>query len=152
MFAFLALLLFGGDVSALGDREYRTREGAFSRLSGAGWWAVPALLSGLDSDCPERAERCHRLLCGLPRLDDYLVRLILSSDDTPPDDVLTPLRASVARVADDLMPLVVIGDKPGQTTTLSGPCERWMSQPQYFGGSEGGEVRVVLAAVRRRKE
>lgn len=62
---FLAMvfgLLYGGDVTALGHRDFQTRHAAHMRLMAVGRPAVPVLLAGFRSDCPERQMRCHRLL------------------------------------------------------------------------------------------
>lgn len=65
-------------LAQLGSPAYRTRAAAHRHLHALGRLALPALERGTRSPCPERAERCRRLLAPyaveLADRDSYHVR------------------------------------------------------------------------------
>ncbi len=63
---------YGGDVGRLGERDYRERSAAHTRLASASWLAYPALLTGGPN--AESAERCGMLLDSLPGVVDIIGR------------------------------------------------------------------------------
>ena len=58
----MALLLIAPDADRLDSTDYRTREGAESRLRGWGFFAVPWVLPVTASESPEARARAARLL------------------------------------------------------------------------------------------
>jgi hypothetical protein len=163
MTALLTLLLgwpFAGDVAALGDPHYHARAAADRRLSLAGWRAYPAMLDGLTSDTPERADRCERLIARLPgplamvqRQADLAAGGLLRSAAEVPE--LTPaawllLEGAVCRAAERAGAVRVGHPTQGYATELRGrECRGWAGRPCYFSGSHAGDVRLLAEAVRR---
>lgn len=160
---FLFLLsgaVFAPDVQSIGSPEYAVRRDAHRRLAAAGWAAYPALLNGLRSSVPERADRCETLLDGLPpagvligRLADVAVAGLVVSDDPVPElspAVWTILEPAVCRAAGVNEPVTVVAPDGTRTCQLSAGTNyrEWVRRSPFYDQDWVGDTRVLLAAVR----
>ena len=154
----IAGLFFGPLVDALGSPDYHARAAADSRLSAAGWLAYPALLDGLASACPERADRCGRLIERLPTAAGVLARGtdraaagVLRSAGPVPE--LTPdawllLEPAVCRAA-ERAGAVRVPNGPAAVYVLTDGYGTWCRSRPFLSGSHGGDVRLLAEGVRR---
>lgn len=130
----LSGLVYGHDVSLLGDPDYRTRADAESRLVRGWWLAYPAAVRGLGSDDAEAAVRCERVC---DRLDGYwwaLVRAWAAADGS------VPLPLDAPRPALELACKRV--DQLGGWT--SGDSWGWARATPYKTGSLWGDTDHVI--------
>lgn len=136
----LSQFWFGGDVTALGDREWKTREAAQRRLGESSWLAVPAVWAGMTDACPERAARCERLWAGWSRWPDVIAKAIL-------DDPSMPIASEW--VSGDFGRVLCneIDRRGGWETTDSW---NWVSRTPYRTGTRVGDFQLVIETARGR--
>lgn len=157
----LGQLFYNNDIIALGDSDFQTRKLAHSRLIKAGWWAYPCLRDGLHSSCPERADRCERLISKLYNPDQYIMLLteraaieIVNSEQSAPE--LTPetwllLEWAICRSAETSAPVDIRSTDGSKSTNLSCGFKEWVKQPAFYDGSHPAEVRLLAESVRKKK-
>lgn len=136
----LSQFWFGGDVSALGDREWRTREAAQKRLAENGWLAVPAVWRGMNDQCPERSQRCHLLWAACSRWPNSLAKLVL-------DNPSVPISGDWSAGGFGEVLCAEIDQRRGWETTNSW---MWVSRTPYRTGTREGDFQLVIETARGR--
>lgn len=137
---FLSQFCFGGDVAALGDREWSIREAAQRRLNEFGWLAVPALWSGMNDACPERAERSRRLWVARNRWPDAIAKAVLDDPSVPIADAW--LKGDFGKV------LCAEIDRRGGWETAD--SWNWVARKPFRTGSQIGDFNLVIETARGR--
>lgn len=132
---FLSSLMFDGDVTRLGDRDYATREAAFVRLKAVGWWASVAI-HRTDGESIEAGERLGRLRDALPRVDRMLVRWAGSTPDSHLCRIAPPVCKWIEQHGG-------CAPRPGGGVPC-GDLWKWCQMQNYISGSVAGDFAIVV--------
>lgn len=144
---YLLVLVYGGDVSRLGDRDFAMRDAAHKRLSRAGLLAFPAMWAGYRDATPERRHRLDMLVFRQMTAAEWAARAVVRCPGVPDEWVVA---AGEWAAKDDgfarvLYPLV---DRYGGFWAAD--SRGWAESLPYVTGSREREYAHVLITVRRK--
>lgn len=144
---YLFWLAYGGDVVRLGDSDFAVRDAAHKRLAKAGSAAMPALLAGYRSACPERRHRLDILVGRQMTAAEWVSRAVLRCPGLP-DEVVNSVGVWAAKddgLARVLYPMV---DRSGDFWSTN--SRAWAESLPYVTGTREKEYGHVLLSVRRK--
>ncbi len=140
MTAILAALLFPATIRDLDSTDFTTRHAARLRLTAAGWVAYPALTRGART--PEGNRLCREILDDLS-LVRTVHKALLAADD---HDLLRlkPLALWALRKTPHGWVKLQLCDHE----TSVADFDNWLSRDPWLSGSEAGDIRAALEALR----
>jgi hypothetical protein len=141
----LCWMVYGGDVTALGDRDFATRDAAHKRLRAAGLAAVPALEMGLRTANPEAMNRTRILLDRYPTRIELLVHAALHNPLTTKDQVRD---IAALMMTDGWLRAAVYARVDELGAFHSASSQRWAELTPYASRSRVGDCVMVIETAR----
>ncbi len=141
----LCWLIHGSDVTALGDRDFATRDLAHRRLKDAGVMAIPAIRLGLKDANPEAMHRSNILLGRLPTRVELLVWMTLHCRATTDAQLLD---VAESMMADGELRAAVYAEVDRLNAFMSKPASRWAELTPYSRRTRVGDAGFVIETAR----